>query len=83
MQGKTISERIRSARRERGFTQKSLSAAMDISSANVSFWENGLNVPNVTNLKNLSTILAVSIDWLENGEAPELESNIKPTPSVG
>ena len=51
---------------------------MDISSANVSFWENGLNVPNVTNLKNLSTILAVSIDWLENGEAPELESNIKP-----
>jgi len=68
MQGKTVSQRIKSARRQRGFSQRSLSNAMGISSANISFWENGLNVPNVTNLNKLSETLNVSIEWLENGD---------------
>lgn len=63
-----IKDRIKKARKEKGITQLRLSKILGISSANVSFWEQGISAPNTTNLKKLADALGVSIDWLENGD---------------
>lgn len=68
MASEKFKDRVKRARREKGLTQVKLSKLLGVTSANVSFWEQGLSFPNTTNLKNLADALNVSIDWLEHGD---------------
>ena len=60
--------RIRDKRIERGITQKELATKIRVSSQAVSKWERGVTLPEISNLKAISHILRVSVDYLIDNE---------------
>jgi transcriptional regulator with XRE-family HTH domain len=58
-----IGERIKSARRNAGFTQRELAKKLDVSAGAVGQWETG-GVPAAERLASLAASLGVSLDWL-------------------
>lgn len=58
-----IGERIKSARRNAGFTQRELAKKLDVSAGAVGQWETG-GVPATERLAVLAHLLGVSLDWL-------------------
>lgn len=69
--GKHIAE----VRKEKGFTQKSLSDALFIGDKTVSKWERGIIAPDITILIKLSDILDISLEELLCGEKITSEEN--------
>lgn len=61
--GKFITER----RREKGLTQDDIAKRLGITSQSVSKWERGVNVPDISVLKELSGILGVTVEELLKG----------------
>ena len=59
---KTISESIRTLRRERGLTQEQLGEKLGVSSQSVSKWESGTTLPDVSMIIPLSSVFGVSTD---------------------
>lgn len=59
-------------RNEKGYTQKQLANAMNISDKTISKWERGLGCPDVSLLRGLSEVLGVNIEQILLGE---LETN--------
>lgn len=55
-------------RREKGMTQKALADAMNISDRTISKWERGIGCPDVSLLRELSTVLEVNIEKILSGE---------------
>ena len=51
-----------SLRQERGWTQKQLADALNLSDRTISKWERGLGCPDVSLLPELSAVLAVDIE---------------------
>jgi transcriptional regulator with XRE-family HTH domain len=64
-----IGERIKSARRNAGFTQRELAKKLHVSAGAVGQWETG-GVPATERLPTLADVLGVSLDWLL-GKSPE------------
>jgi transcriptional regulator with XRE-family HTH domain len=64
-----ISERIKSARRKAGLTQRQLAQKLDVSAGAVGQWETG-SVPTTERLPTLADSLGVSLDWLL-GKTPQ------------
>lgn len=60
---KTLSEKIRIKRKEKGLSQKMLANYLGISDRAVSKWEKGLSKPSVGNLFRISEILGVPADY--------------------
>ena len=60
----TFGEKLRSARRNTGLTQEQLSEKLMISRQAVTKWESDKGMPDIENLKLLSKLLNVSIDYL-------------------
>ena len=60
----TLGEKIREARRICGFSQEQLAEKMSVSRSAVAKWETDKGLPDVGNLKMLSRLLNVSIDYL-------------------
>ena len=60
----TISEKIKAARKNCGLTQEQLAEKLCVSRAAVAKWESGKGLPDVENLRALSKLLDVSIDYL-------------------
>jgi transcriptional regulator with XRE-family HTH domain len=58
-----IGERIKSARRKAGFTQRELAKKLDVSAGAVGQWETG-GVPATDRLATLADLLGISLDWL-------------------
>ncbi len=58
--GKTIKEK----RLEKGWSQEQLGKIIGVSHASISFWENGVNIPNVLDCWKLAEALKISIDEL-------------------
>lgn len=59
-----FSERLKELRVERGVGQVELAKALSVSKGIISFWENNLREPTMSNLINLSKFFDVSIDFL-------------------
>lgn len=59
-----VGARIRDRRKERGLTQDELAEIIRVSPQAVSKWERGLAVPEISNLKEISRIFGVSVDYL-------------------
>lgn len=66
----SLGQRIRKAREDAGYrTQGALANLMGISRSAVSQWETGATIPTHENLKEISGICNVPLDWLATGRA--------------
>lgn len=69
----TLGEKLRTARKEAGFTQEQLAEKLMVSRQAITKWESKKGMPDIENLKRLSQLLGVSIDFiLDNGERLDL-----------
>lgn len=65
----TLGEKLKEARKQNGLSQEQLSKKLGISRSAVAKWETNKGIPDVDNLKALSQLLGISIDYLlDNGE---------------
>lgn len=65
----TLGEKLKEARKQAGLSQEQLSEKLGISRSAVAKWETDKGIPDIENLKALSGLLGVSIDYLvDNGE---------------
>jgi len=69
-QGK-IGKFIASMRKEQGMTQEQLGARLGVTNKTISRWETGKYMPDIDKLRELSTVLNVSINELLAGERIE------------
>lgn len=60
----TLGEKIKEARKQAGLSQEQLSEKLGVSRSAVAKWETDAGIPDVDNLKALSCLLNVSIDYL-------------------
>ncbi|WP_455718191.1 helix-turn-helix domain-containing protein [Anaerosporobacter sp.] len=70
-----VGKLILNLRKEKGYTQKQLADAMNISDKTISKWERGLGCPDVSLLHVLSDILGVNIEQILLGELEPNEVN--------
>ncbi len=60
----TLSENIRSLRRERNITQEEFASYMGVSCQSVSRWETGLCYPDMELVPEIAAYFGVTVDWL-------------------
>ncbi len=83
-----LDEKLVHLRKEKGLTQLELAEAVKVSRQAVSKWESGGGTPSTENLRGLSELYGVSVDYLlneeerkpENGHAPMDELGNSPAP---
>ncbi|WP_301035264.1 helix-turn-helix domain-containing protein [Parabacteroides goldsteinii] len=83
-----LDEKLVCLRKEKGLTQLELAEAIKVSRQAVSKWESGGGIPSTENLRGLSELYGVSVDFLlneeerkpENGNAPKDEPGNNPAP---
>lgn len=69
----TLGEKLKSARKNARFTQEQLAEKILVSRQAVTKWESDKGMPDIENLKKLSKLLNISIDYLlDNGESIDL-----------
>lgn len=69
----TLGEKLKSARKSMGLTQEQLSEKLLVSRQAITKWESDKGIPDIENLKQLSKMLCISIDYLlDNGESTDL-----------
>ena len=59
-----IGKSIKAARTAANITQKNLAKLIGTSHAAISFWENGVNIPNVLDCWKIAEVLGITIDEL-------------------
>ena len=59
-----ISKSIKQARKDLGISQVELAKRVGVTHAAISFWENGVNIPNVKDCWMMANELGISIDEL-------------------
>lgn len=65
-----LGEKLKEARKQAGLSQEQLSEKLGVSRSAVAKWETDNGIPDVDNLKTISKLLNVSIDYLlDDGEA--------------
>lgn len=69
----TLGEKLKSARKSAGLTQEQLAEKLLVSRQAITKWEADKGMPDIENLKQLSKLLNISIDYLlDNGESIDL-----------
>ena len=69
----TLGEKLKSARKSAGLTQEQLAEKLLVSRQAITKWEADKGMPDIENLKQLSKLLNISIDYLlDNGETIDL-----------
>ena len=66
-----IGKHIAELRKEKGYTQKSLSEMVYVGEKTVSKWERGIVAPDIAMIKTLSNVFEVSVDEMLSGEKIE------------
>ena len=74
----TFGEKLKETRKLSGLSQEQLAEALNISRSAVAKWENNIGIPDVSNLKSISKLLNISIDYLLDENKNIEENNIKP-----
>ena len=60
----TFGEKLKETRKLSGLSQEQFAEALNISRSAVAKWENNIGIPDVANLKSISKLLNISIDYL-------------------
>ena len=68
MDVKKVGEFIKQKRKEKKLTQKDLAQKLSITDRAISKWERGICCPDISLLKELSSILDISVNELLSGE---------------
>ncbi len=71
----SLAEKLVSLRKEKGLTQMDLAERLNVSRQAISRWEVGSSVPSTDNLKVLSELYEVSLDYLLSDGVKELSTN--------
>ena len=66
-----LEEKLTTLRKEKRLTQADLSEAIRVSQQSISKWETGRALPSAENLKYLSELFGVSVDYLLNDDMTE------------
>ena len=61
---KVFCDRLKALRIEKKLSQPELAKLVGVSNGMISFWENGVNEPTITNLVKLSQIFEVTTDYI-------------------
>lgn len=64
----TLAEKLKEARKKAGLSQEQLADKISVSRSAIAKWESGKGMPDIENLKALSKLLNVSLDYLLNDE---------------
>ena len=79
-----LSQRLAHLRKEKHLTQADVAAELNISRQAISRWESGLALPSTENLKCLSKLYGVSVDYLLDGQnLNPCEENLDCTSEIG
>lgn len=71
----TLGEKIKEARKGAGLTQEQLAVQFAVSRQAITKWESDKGIPDVENLKFLSKVLSVSVDYLLD-DGTKLDMNV-------
>ena len=71
----TLGEKIKEARKAAGLTQEQLAQKLIISRQAITKWEADKGIPDTQNLKTLSKLLGVSVDYLLD-DGQDFTSNV-------
>lgn len=66
-----LKEKLVALRKEKGLTQLAVAEKLDVSRQAISRWESGIALPSTDNLKSLSDLYGVPIDYLLNSDTEE------------
>ena len=70
----TLGEKLKEARKKVGISQEQLSEKLGVSRSAVAKWETDNGIPDIDNLKTVSRLLNVSIDYLlDRTENPQIQ----------
>nr|WP_317325245.1 helix-turn-helix transcriptional regulator [uncultured Flavonifractor sp.] len=69
----TLDKKLACLRKKQGLSQADVSEKLDISRQAVSRWENGVAIPSIENLRYLSKLYHVSLEYLLDDTADETE----------
>ena len=64
----TLGEKIKTARKNAGLTQEQMAEKLMISRPAITKWESDKGIPDIDNLKAISKLLDVSLDYLLNDD---------------
>ena len=64
----TLADKLKEARKNAGLTQIELAEKLSVSRQAITKWETGKGIPDVDNLRMISRVLNVSIDFLLDDE---------------
>lgn len=64
----TLADKLKEARKNAGLTQTELAEKLCVSRQAITKWESGKGIPDVENLRTISKVLGVSIDFLLDDE---------------
>ncbi len=80
-----LEEKLVSLRKAKGLSQMKLAEKMNVSRQAISRWETGAAIPSSENLKYLSDLYSVSLDYLlsDSADAPEQNRRISNEPDGG
>ncbi len=71
----TLGEKIKQARRNAGLTQEQMAEKLMISRPAITKWESDKGIPDIENLKAISKLLDVSLDYLLN-DGEDIDLNV-------
>ncbi len=71
----TLGEKIKAARKNAGLTQEQMAEKLMISRPAITKWESDKGIPDIENLKAISKLLDVSIDYLLN-DGEDIDLNV-------
>lgn len=71
MKNMELKEKLVALRKEKGLTQSAVAEKLDVSRQAISRWESGIALPSTDNLKSLSALYGVPVDYLLNSDTEE------------
>ena len=71
-----LPEKLTYLRKQKGLTQSNLAETLNVSRQAISRWEVGTAVPSTDNLKVLSTLYGVPIDYLLNDNTEDMRKSV-------
>lgn len=73
----TLGEKLKEARHKFGLSQEELAEKLFVSRTAIAKWETDNGIPDMLNLKAISSLLQVSIDYLLDNDAGEIKFTLK------
>ena len=67
----SFAERLKTTRKQKGYSQEQLAERLDVSRQSVTKWETGISYPEIKTLLELSSLLEKDLDWLFHDEKPD------------